>query len=264
MNLPDRLLVQASIQRLARRDIKYFRTRPSKLYFCDYICSYPLLPSIISVMSERALDQLALVTSICSEESSSSLVESELVCLVQEPDATLVVHHMSGTTAKRFSVSTTILKLASRYFDRLFYGHMAEAQPFANTKTVVVDLDGDEPSAVEVILRVLHHQMQGCSINFDMELLANIALHADKYDVSAVLEPWITRWLDALQPTGNDPIDIGLFLLATYRVGAISRYQMASSLASRELAKGFERLWSSHELLQHIPANLLSKDPPCN
>jgi hypothetical protein len=215
-------------------------------------------------MSERAPDQSALATSVSDEEVSLLLVESELVCLVQEPDATLVVHHRIGATAKRFSVSATILKLASQYFDRLFYGHMAEAQALPNTRTVTVDLDGDDPSAVEVILRVLHHQRRNSLINLDLELLANIALHADKYDVSAVLEPWITQWLDALQPIGKDPIDIGLFLLATYRVGATSRFSMASSLALRELAEGFERSWSSHELLQHVPRELLGKTLPCN
>jgi hypothetical protein len=105
-------------------------------------------------MSERALNQFALAISVSDEVVSLLPLESELVCLVQEPDATLVVHHMVGAKAKRFSVSATILKLASQYFDRLFYGHMAEPQALADAKTVIVDLDGDDPLAVEVILRV--------------------------------------------------------------------------------------------------------------
>lgn len=102
-----------------------------------------------------------------------------------------MVRHVVGTTAKRFSVSAIILKLASRYFDRLFYDRIAEAQALANAKPVIVNLDGGDPSPVEVILRVLYHQRQDSSVNLDLELLANIALHADKYGVSAVLEPWI-------------------------------------------------------------------------
>lgn len=218
----------------------------------------------MSALSERALDELALTTNVSSEGRSLSLDGSELVCVVQDGDATLVVRHVVGAAAKRFSVSAIILKLASQYFDRLFYGHMAEAQALADAKPVIVNLDGDDPSAVEVILRVLHHQRQDSSVNLDLELLANIALHADKYDVSAVLEPWIAQWLDALHPIGKDPIDIGLFLLATYRVSATSRFSLASSLALRQFAEGFERSWSSHELLQHIPGELLSKIPPCN
>ena len=215
-------------------------------------------------MSERALNEFALATSVGSKENSLLLVESELVYLVREPDATLVVHHIIGAKAKQFSVSATVLKLASQYFDRLFYGHIAEAQALANAKTMTINLDGDDPSAMEVILRVLHHQKQDSSVNLDLELLAKIALHADKYEVSAVLEPWITQWLDTLKPTGKDPIDIGFFLLATYGVGASSRFSMACSLALRELAEGFEGSWSSHELLQHIPRDLLGKIPACN
>ena len=215
-------------------------------------------------MLERARNESALATSVSGGEDSLLLVESEPVYLVQEPDATLVVHHVNSATAKQFSVSTTVLKLASRYFDRLFYGHMAEAQALANAKAVTINLDGDDPSAVEVILRVLHHQRQDSSVDLDLELLAKIALHADKYDVSAVLEPWITQWLDTLQSTKKDPIDIGFLLLATYGVGARSKFSMASSLALRELAEGFEGSWSSHELLQHIPRELISKTPTCN
>lgn len=215
-------------------------------------------------MSEPALEQLALATRVGSEEGSLSHIQSKLVCLVQDHDATLVVHHIVGATAKRFSVSAMILSLASRYFSRLFYGHMAEAQALANDRPVVVSLDGDDPLAVEVILRILHHQKQDPSTNLNLGLLASIALHSDKYDICAVLEPWITRWLDALQPIGKDPFDIGLLLLATHRVGATSRYSMASSFALRELAKGFERLWSSHELLQHIPGGILGKTAPWN
>jgi hypothetical protein len=71
---------------------------------------------------------------------------------VQEPDATLVVHHMIGATAKQFSVSATILELASQYFDRLFYGHMVEAQALANSKTVTVGLDGCSPPSEAKLL----------------------------------------------------------------------------------------------------------------
>jgi hypothetical protein len=160
----------------------------------------------MSAVSERALDELALTTNVSSEGRPLSLDGSELVCVVQDGDATLVVRHVVGATAKRFSVSAIILKLASQYFDRLFYGHMAEVQALANAKPVIVNLDGDDPSAMEVILRVLHHQRQDSSDNLDLELLANIALYADKYDVSVVLEPWIAQWLDALHPIGKDPI----------------------------------------------------------
>lgn len=127
----------------------------------------------MSALSERALNELALTTNVSSEGRSLSLDGSELVCVVQDGDATLVVRHVVGAAAKRFSVSAIILKLASQYFDRLFYGHMAEAQALANAKPVIVNLDGDDPSAVEVILRVLHHQRQDSSVNLGLELLAS-------------------------------------------------------------------------------------------
>jgi hypothetical protein len=69
-------------------------------------------------MPEPTLDQAALAISLGNEEGSLSHVEPELVCPVQDPDAMLVVHQIISTTVKRFSVSTNILSLAPRYFDR--------------------------------------------------------------------------------------------------------------------------------------------------
>jgi hypothetical protein len=80
--------------------------------------SYSSLLSIESVMPEPTLDQPALAISLSNEKGSLSHVEPELVCPVQDPDAMLVVHQIVSITTKRFSVSTNMLSLASRYFDR--------------------------------------------------------------------------------------------------------------------------------------------------
>jgi hypothetical protein len=103
---------------------------------------------------------------------------------------------------------------------------------------VPVDLDEDDPRAVELILRVLHHQAPNPSVHLYLSLIASIALHADKCDTCNVLEPWVTHWLDALQPTGKSAVDIGLFLLATHVVYAQSRFTLASTLSREGSCKG--------------------------
>jgi hypothetical protein len=198
------------------------------------------------------------------KELALATFDGELLCLVPNGNATLVVSLASEKIGQRFLVSTTILSLASRYFDRLFNGHMTEAQELAHGGPVSISLDEDDPQAVQVILRVLHHQTPDPSINLDLSLIANVALHSDKYDTCTVLEPWIAHWLDALQPVGKSPIDIGLFLLATHMIRARSRFTLASSMALRDLAEGFERSWSTHELLQYLPNATIRKSSPCN
>ena len=74
------------------------------------------------------------------------------------------------------------------------------------------------------------------------------------------MEPWIGHWLDALQPDRSSPEDVGLLLLTTQMVRARSRFTVASSMAVRRLAQGFERSWSTHPLLQHIPTTMISKE----
>jgi hypothetical protein len=215
-------------------------------------------------MSISAQDQSITVPDIECKALALSNGAADLLCLLPNGDATLVVSHPSEKTEKHFSVSTSVLSLASRYFDRLFNGRMAEAREFANKGSVSVNLDEDDPQAIEVILRVLHHQIQELPVNLDLSSIAKVALHSDKYDTYTVLEPWVTHWLDALPPIGKSPIDIGLFLLATQMVSAKSRYALASSVASKELAKGFELSWSTHELLQHIPNTTMRKITPFN
>lgn len=73
------------------------------------------------------------------------------------------------------------------------------------------------------------------------------------------MEPWVAHWLDFLQPTGKSAIDIGLLLLTTQMVRTRSRFIGASKIAARGLAKGFERSWPTHELLQYIPDATTSK-----
>lgn len=198
------------------------------------------------------------------QDSKLSHFEGESLNLVSDGDATLVVSNALDNSKRRFLVSTVVLSLASRYFDRLFNGHMAEARKLSNGGPVSVDLDEDDPRAVELILRVLHHQAPDPSVHLDLSLIASIALHADKYDTCTVLEPWVTHWLDALQPTGKSAVDIGLLLLATHMVHARSRFTLASTIAARNLAKGFERSWSTHELLQHIPDATIGKSTSCD
>jgi hypothetical protein len=215
-------------------------------------------------MSVSAQDQSATLPGIECKEPALSNGAADLICLLPNGDATLVVPHISEKTEKHFSVSTSILSLASRYFDRLFKGRMAEAHELANKGSVSVNLDEDDPQAMEVILRVLHHQTQQLSINLDLSLIAKIAMHSDKYDTYTVLEPWVTKWLDALQPIEKSPIDIGLFLLATRMVHARPQYTQASQVALKELAREFELSWSTHELLQYMPNTTIRKITQCN
>jgi hypothetical protein len=84
------------------------------------------------------------------QDSNLSHFEGESLNLVSDGDATLVVSNALDNSKRHFLVPTAILNLASRYLDRLFNGHMAEAQKLSNGGLVSVDLDEDDPRAVEL------------------------------------------------------------------------------------------------------------------
>ena len=85
------------------------------------------------------------------QDSKLSHFEGESLNLVSDGDATLVVSNALDNSKRRFLVSTVVLSLASRYFDRLFNGHMAEAQKLSDGGPASVDLDEDDPRAVELV-----------------------------------------------------------------------------------------------------------------
>ncbi|KAM0721316.1 hypothetical protein Q7P37_003020 [Cladosporium fusiforme] len=186
-------------------------------------------------MSKLLQDQ----TTTYAENEEPVLCQTQKKSLRLAPDgnAILIVLDASGKAIKRFSVSADILSLASPYFDRLFHGHMTEARDLSKLGSVSIDLNEDDPQAVEFILRVLHHKVPDSLATLDLQLIASIALGADKYDTCTILRPWVAYWLDSLEPLDKTPVGIGLRLLATYM----------------NLPKDFGSFWSHHELLQHFP-----------
>ncbi|KAM0724055.1 hypothetical protein Q7P37_000235 [Cladosporium fusiforme] len=188
-----------------------------------------------------------------NEEPVTCQLQEKPLRLAPDGNAILIVLDASGKAIKRFSVSADILSLASPYFDRLFHGHMTEARDLSKLGSVSIDLNEDDPQAVEFILRVLHHKVPDSLATLDLQLIANIALHADKYDTCTILRPWVAYWLDSLEPLDKTPVGIGLRLLAAYMVRARPNFALVSSIALRNLPKDFGSSWSHHELLQHFP-----------
>lgn len=80
-------------------------------------------PLVNELMSDLTQDP----SNYDSKDSTLSHQGEEVHNLVPDGDVILVVSLTHEKPKKRFLVSTAILSLASRYFDRLFNGDMAEA-----------------------------------------------------------------------------------------------------------------------------------------
>ncbi|KAK5737507.1 hypothetical protein LTS12_025870, partial [Elasticomyces elasticus] len=207
-------------------------------------------------MDDSMDDLLSGVVVVDADSAGMLQLETETVCLSPNSDATLVVRNAVQDIEKRFLVSTSVLRLASKYFDHLFFGYLAEAHATRRGTAPSIVLVDDDIHAAELILRVLHHCLQDDSSTKDLDLIANVAILCDKYDICTVLEPWISQWLNRLQPIESSPTNLGLLLLITRRLPTSARFSSMCALASKELPPGFEILWNMQELLRTIPRSL--------
>ena len=98
-------------------------------------------------------------------------------------------------------VSSSVLRNASKYFDRLLFGAFAEAQLRHPTDGSIwtIELEEDDPGAMDCLFEMMHLQFgnvkQRLTRPGDSEMLCKLVVAADKYDVVELLSPWAHRWL---------------------------------------------------------------------
>ena len=95
----------------------------------------------------------------------------------------------------------------------MFSPHFHEGVTLASATTLVeVEFPGESPQALEVIFNVLHLQHHCVSENISHDVLYEIALVADKYDLVGALGLWGGIWLKGAGGGGQR-------LFATYVFG---------------------------------------------
>lgn len=80
----------------------------------------------------------------------------------------------------------------------MFSPRFREGASLNSDSPTQIELPDDPPSAIETICNILHfrHDLVHADLGFDA--LVNIALVADKYDLSNALGPWREVWLRRL------------------------------------------------------------------
>lgn len=99
--------------------------------------------------------------------------------------------------ARTFRVCSKRLRRASPVFKRMLYGGFAEAQPPEDDKQWLVELPDDDPDALAVFCHVMHGSFEKVPSStevIDLELLYQITILSDKYDLLHLLRPWAWQW----------------------------------------------------------------------
>ena len=177
------------------------------------------------------------------------LDRSKAVQLDPEGDATLIINRSGGT--EQYRISSRVLSLASPVFSKMFGPNFKEGIEIRSGDHPCINLKEDDPKAMAIILRILHHKCANVPLTMDPKPLAILALHADKYDCNEALRPWILHWCsDPGRVSSRE--QLGYMLLAAYMFRSPS-FSCVAADAVKRLQPGFAQLWREDEVLALLP-----------
>ena len=90
----------------------------------------------------------------------SQSTASEQLCLETDSDGDVVLRYSKPEcdASMSFRVSSKVLRLASPVFVRMLSPTFKEGRALLHEDRVVIELKDDDPSLMELILNILHHQ----------------------------------------------------------------------------------------------------------
>lgn len=103
-----------------------------------------------------------------------------------------------GEPAMEFLVCSSTLRRVSPVFKRMLFGAYGEAQRGERAKQTgeewVVVLPEDDPTALLVLLGIAHSIFEHVPAAPDVNVVYQIMLLVNKYDMAGVVRPWATAW----------------------------------------------------------------------
>ncbi|KAK8071903.1 hypothetical protein PG996_005251 [Apiospora saccharicola] len=107
-----------------------------------------------------------------------------------------VVH--GETVLQSFVASRTAMIRACKPWERMLAGSFGEAQ-FDHPR--ILDFTEDSFVALEIVMNVIHLRFGDVPQRLALANLAELAMLTDKYMLTAIMAPWVERWINYLQST---------------------------------------------------------------
>ncbi|KAI1429660.1 hypothetical protein F5Y12DRAFT_329542 [Xylaria sp. FL1777] len=100
-----------------------------------------------------------------------------------------------------YTVCSRTLSRASPVWKALLYGGFAESKPScaSSASDWLVELPDDNPKAMATILNIIHSRFESIprvKELVDIEDLYQLTVLTDKYDLTAILRPWASVWME--------------------------------------------------------------------
>jgi len=116
-------------------------------------------------------------------------------------DVILVIPSEAQKRTARFQINSHSLCLASPVFRAMlginasFKEGNALRNRNASSPPIDITLEDDEPRALAVLLRIVHHQYDWIPRTLNGNQLYQVAIVCDKYDMRGVLGLWLDQWI---------------------------------------------------------------------
>jgi hypothetical protein len=191
----------------------------------------------------------------------SQSTAGEQLCLETDSDGDVVLRYSKPEcdASVSFRVSSKVLRLASPVFVRMLSPTFKEGRALLHEDRVVIELKDDDPSLMELILNILHHQADIGEHLVDAEKLARLAIHCDKYDCTKALSPWAAVWFTKLEESKSLRPLYGFQLLAACLFNDPGNFLKVSKAAMSALEPSCPAQWPQEDILALLPESLSSK-----
>jgi hypothetical protein len=136
------------------------------------------------------------------------------------PDGDVVL--VVGPQNVRLRVHSQCLRCASKVFDAMFRPQWSEGQGLFKESPWEVPLVENDADALRTICCVIHHRNDDVPQSLTPNEVLQIAIEADKYDLSVALKYARKQWL---KPRGSpDRVDMGCLLAAAFLFGDMDMF----------------------------------------
>lgn len=132
------------------------------------------------------------------ESAEPEAVEPQITRFDNAGDLRLLVWDQTPEAVQRvFIVSSKAMSMACVAWNSMLNGSFKEAQPTSGEREV--ELPDDDPAALEVLLNIAHLRFDWVPSWLYFNVLLQVTVLTDKYDMTRLIRPWATSWFQTAQ-----------------------------------------------------------------
>ena len=130
----------------------------------------------------------------------------------------IVKYGHSEPTFHSFVVSSSAMILACKPWERMLSGPFGEGRP---EHPRILDFTEDNYGALEILMNVIHLRFNEVPRTLELTSLADLAILTDRYDLTALVAPWIAGWVQHLYASINEEGTEVEWLWISWEYGAL-------------------------------------------